>query len=359
MKIRDPLTGDVRDKTVTALTPAVEQLASNPKPLETAASYNERVKVAQEALKKARTSRPVGGVDPIPPGKLSGVMEQARAANDAMPQPFFATREPPAEQTPAFAPPARPPRSVTEAATQNRAHKPMTLAQAKDAARAAQEPPKSAPGVSAETVKLLELQNQASQQAAEQAPSMKKDLDEVEEKFAANSDPRIEELFPTLDVNRDEIMSVLLDNGRRRAIESRLPRLDITDLIMKRSITQVVPVRENQLTYTLRTMSQDELLWCLQYTYEKTSLSSSAYGQTFLDTCKAVCGIVAINGAPMPDHRSGIGTMDETVDRGLFEKKMSIVKGMPWMLVADLGIQWTWFNQRVAKLFSLDTLKNG
>jgi len=128
-------------------------------------------------------------------------------------------------------------------------------------------------------------------------------------------------------------------------------------MITKREIQQVIPVVPGKLTYTLRTFNQHEHLFCLQYVYENPG--SQAHANELLNTCKMVCALTAINGAPLPDHRAEVGTSKEKVEQAKFEKKLFHVASFPTQMMADLSLQAIWFNRRVNELFSLDNLKNG
>jgi hypothetical protein len=47
------------------------------------------------------------------------------------------------------------------------------------------------------------------------------------------------------------------------------------------------------------------------------------------------------------------------VERDKFEEKMFHVAAYPVQVIADMGAQCNWFNDRVNKLFSVERLKNG
>jgi hypothetical protein len=155
----------------------------------------------------------------------------------------------------------------------------------------------------------------------------------------------------------NETQKMLMSPDRRKLIEGRLSPLDIEDMIVKREIQQTVVVIPGKLSYTFRTFNQSESLFCLRYVYDFPG--SMIFANELLNTCKMVCSLVAVNGAMLPDHRKGLGSDKEEVDRELFEKKKHHVAGLPVQLIGDLSVNAIWFNDRVTKLFSLDNLKNG
>jgi hypothetical protein len=95
----------------------------------------------------------------------------------------------------------------------------------------------------------------------------------------------------------------------------------------------------------------------MQYLYEFPG--SDRYQEELFNTLKLVCSVVAINGAVLPDHRDDVGNRGEHVDRKKFEDKLYHIQALPVQLLADIGVQCTWFNDRVQKLFTIENLKNG
>jgi hypothetical protein len=184
------------------------------------------------------------------------------------------------------------------------------------------------------------------------AEETRAELDDAERDFEPES-PLVDMDMATLADIRGSMMS----KERRDAIESRLEALDITDMIMKREIVQTIPVIPDKFSLTLRTFSQRENLWVLKYLYDFPG--SALYVQELLNTCRLVCGLVAINGQYLPDHRKDVGKTSEEIVKEDFEKKLFHVSSFPVQLVADLSVQSIWFQDRVDKLFTVDALKNG
>lgn len=220
-------------------------------------------------------------------------------------------------------------------------------------------------GFSKETVQALEMASEnlkkAQTEAPPQAPESEKAPPSVAKKVQEELD-EAERSLPTPAGQLDfaEVSSLrtgLMSQKRRDDIEKRLKPLDIGDMVMKRELTQTVPIIPDKLEVTLRTFSQRENLWILKYIFDFPG--SALYIQELINTCRLVCGLVAINGAYLPDHRKDVGLPTETIIKEDFEKKLFHVTSFPVQLVADLSVQSIWFQDRVDKLFTVDALKNG
>lgn len=164
-----------------------------------------------------------------------------------------------------------------------------------------------------------------------------------------------EEDFDFDDLGR--VRNQLVSKERKEAIEARLSPLKVSDLITTNEIRQTVASIPGQLEYEIRTIAEHEHLYCMQYVYDYTG--SPRFIEELFNTAKIACSIIAINGKMLPEHRKRIGQRDEEVEKELFDKKMSVVKRFATQLLADVGVQLTWFNERVNGLFSVEKIKNG
>ena len=222
--------------------------------------------------------------------------------------------------------------------------------------------------LSPESVQALKMANESVESAKNRPQEPEPEAPEaqaparpsVAEETKAELEEASRAFEPDLALDMAEITDIrqgMMSEERRKDIESRLSELDIADMIMKREIQQEIPVIPNKLVVTLRTFNQRENIWVLKYLYDFPG--SPAYTQELLNTCRLVCGLVAINGQYLPDHRKDVGKPTEDIVREDFEKKFFHVASFPVQLVADLSVQSLWFQDRVDKLFTLDTLKNG
>lgn len=226
--------------------------------------------------------------------------------------------------------------------------------------------------LSKETIQALEMVNKNAQQAQAQGGSEVPEDPEPEKNEAPPEGPKSVAKEAREELNEAEhalgpaamdfgalgdIRSTLMSQHRRDAIEKRLKPLDIGDMVMKRELQQTIPIIPGQLECTLRTFSQRENLWILKYIFNFPG--SALYIQELINTCRLVCGLVALNGSYFPDHRKNAGQATEEIIKEDFEKKFFHVTSLPVQLVADLSVQSMWFQDRIDKLFTVDTLKNG
>lgn len=145
----------------------------------------------------------------------------------------------------------------------------------------------------------------------------------------------------------------LVSKRRRKEIESRLAPLDIGDLVTTSGITQVVEAVPGKLSYTLRSLSQAETLFCYKYVARESS--SVAFSEEMLNTCRLVCIASALNGTYFTPHMNDKFEVDEE----MFEAKFKQISKLPAPLIADMSVQAVWFSDRVSALFTFDALKNG
>jgi len=331
-----------------------EDKPSKPGQVVRADSYQERVVRRRQkptASLKGK-GKPLGGAPPIPSDRTS-----ALAASMA-PRPDFGNQEEPEQDDSQFRVPQEPPASlggvgsaynVNQKMARGEINRPVSMKEAKNMPPEKKPVPKK---LSQESIEELEKAKSQIEQDVEP-----EETPEAEDRTAVELEEAEEEMLQR-DVPFDyesiqEQQKQLMSKERKLQIEERLEDLDIADMIVKREITQDIPVIPGKLIYTLRTYNQQEYLFCLQYVYENPG--SVTYAEEFLNTCKLVCSLVGINGAYLPPHMD----KDGNVDKKLFEKKMSHVASFPVHLIADLSVQAIWFNQRVNELFSVGNLKNG
>lgn len=361
-------------KTVTQLGPtpqqvqesANEQVDEPPEqgPIQTAASYGQRVKARQRVTASLKgKGKPLGGAPPIDSKKAAAI-----AAIQA-PRPSFGNEEQPEEKDPQeFHVPQEPPQQslggvgsafeVNQQMARGEHDRPVSLKEAKNMSKAKKQQQKQQQPtqLSPESVQGLE---EAQAKIEEEAPEpVQPDLVDPTEADLAEAETEMFQRETPFDFeNIQQQQQAMVSKERREAIEDRLTELDIADMIVKREIQQDIPVVLGKLIYTLRTINQHEYLFCLQFVYENPG--SVTYAEEFLNTCKLSCALVAVNGARLPDHRKGVGTAAEEVDKELFKKKLFHVASFPVHVIADLSVQAIWFNQRVNQLFGVENLKNG
>jgi hypothetical protein len=165
-----------------------------------------------------------------------------------------------------------------------------------------------------------------------------------------------EDLFKELqDVLDDPTQWSLLNNPRRRKeIESRITPMDITDVIMHGEIRQMVPIVPDKLEVTYRSVSGDEDLAVKQMMFGESG--GDRYLMDKYSIMQLTLALVSVNGEELPSQLNDNKKFDETK----FLAKLDKVVKFPIQLLADLGVQYLWFDERVRRLFlgSTDELKN-
>ena len=149
----------------------------------------------------------------------------------------------------------------------------------------------------------------------------------------------------------ERVTNFLNNKARREAIEARCPALDLEDLLEHQELRQRVPIIPGKFEPTFRTMSGSEDLFV-----KRSMLGSRGPDQFILDRfafMNLVASLFAINGRPLPTHLKDDGEPDDK----LFEVKMKAVGKYPSAVVADMSVNFSWFDARVKKLLVVDEVK--
>jgi hypothetical protein len=142
---------------------------------------------------------------------------------------------------------------------------------------------------------------------------------------------------------------------RRKKIEDRLQSMDITEIIVYGEIRQEVIVIPDKLIYTYRSVSGEEDLAVKRMMFGATG--GDRYLMDKYSIMQLSLALVSINGDELPTHLDDRKKFDETKFFNKFDK---VVK-FPIQFIADLGVQYLWFDERIRKLFndgSTESLKN-
>lgn len=155
-------------------------------------------------------------------------------------------------------------------------------------------------------------------------------------------------------LNNDYQWNLLNNPDRRKKITARLKKMDITDIILHGEIRQDVPVDPEKLIITYRSVTGEEDL-----AVKRMMATETGPDRYLLDKYTLMqlsLAVVSINGQPLPDH-----TKNGKFDEEKFLIKLEKVLKFPIQFLADLGIQYLWFDERVRDLFvgSTEELKNG
>jgi hypothetical protein len=207
--------------------------------------------------------------------------------------------------------------------------------------------PPGSPVLSPETAAMI---REASDAAAREAQAEKKDEKSSEEEKA---DKDLLDMFDFQ--GRNEADRVLNNKKRRSTIEARCESMNIEDLLLKDEVQQTVIIVPDKFTVTFRSMTPEENLFIKQYVAKHDIDKTEQYLVEKFAICQLVCSVVAINGKPFVDHRSQDGSPDEK----LFEQKLKQLLRKSGYVIADLGVNYLWFDIRVRKLLNPDALGNG
>jgi len=101
-------------------------------------------------------------------------------------------------------------------------------------------------------------------------------------------------------------------------------------------------------------MNPEESLFVKQF-LAKDSAVSDAFSAEKFSMCQLACCLVALNGLSFPDHRKPDGTPDEE----LFKLKLKKLMKKSGYIIADLAINYYWFDIRVRRLLAPERLGNG
>jgi hypothetical protein len=195
-------------------------------------------------------------------------------------------------------------------------------------------------------------QTMAQETAADpQKPAREQAAAQLEQNVEQDSD-LFKELQELVD---DPAQWNLLNNPKRRKeIEERLVPMDITDVILHGEVRQTVPIVPEKLEVTYRSVAAEEDLAVKQMMFGESG--GDRYLMDKYTIMQLTLALVSINGEELPTHLNDKKKFDETKFLGKFDK----VSRFPVQLIADLGIQYLWFDERVRRLFlgGTDELKN-
>jgi hypothetical protein len=162
----------------------------------------------------------------------------------------------------------------------------------------------------------------------------------------ADENPGVQDELKRL-LGSDEVWNKLNNPERRKRIEEKLEPMDLMDIILEGEIRQTIPVREG-LSVELRSVGGDEDL-----EVKRLMATESGSDRYLMDkfTLMSLClGIVQINGKPLPTHLK-----NQEFDEEMFLNKFKKLTRFPLQFLADLGVQYMWFDDRVRDLLVGET----
>lgn len=151
-----------------------------------------------------------------------------------------------------------------------------------------------------------------------------------------------------------EDWNILNNPKRRKEIESQLKPMRVEDIIIHGEVRQDVPVAPNVLV-TYRSVGGDEDLAIKQMMFGEKGGDRYIYDKYTI--MQLTLGIVAVNNYPLPSHLDSNGDLNEK----MFLEKFKKLSKFPLQFLANLGVNYAWFDERVRMLFLSESeeLKNG
>lgn len=192
-----------------------------------------------------------------------------------------------------------------------------------------------------------EEEEKKSEEKSEEAGAKPEESDALKDAFDNMDDFEYDSYRRMLEEN------VLNNPKRKKKIESKCKEMDIIDLITQGEVKQEVSVVDDKYIITFRSVTGEEDLAIKRLLY--TERGSPRYMLDVYSLMSLTLGLHAINRHPLPTHIDENGKFSTP----LFEEKFRLVKNYPLQLLADLAVNYTWFDIRVRKLFSVEELGNG
>jgi hypothetical protein len=208
------------------------------------------------------------------------------------------------------------------------------------------------PVISDKTKADLETLNMLQKNPPAAKPSDEESAEAEEEKILAEGRKQIAEMKSY--VGDDYQWNIHNNPTRKKEIESRLKDLDIVDIIQYGEIRQEITIVPDKMKLTLRSVSGEEDLAVKRMMF--TENGGDRYMLDKFSLMNLACGVVAINNFELPSHMNDKNKFDES----LFLKKFDTLMRFPAQFLADMGVQYMWFDERVRKLFvhQTATIKN-
>lgn len=149
---------------------------------------------------------------------------------------------------------------------------------------------------------------------------------------------------------------VLNNPEQRKLIEARLQPLEIDDLIVRGRVTQRVPIIPKKFEVEFTSMNGFDDL-ALKRLIMQESQQLEVTQQYLLDKyafMALTCGVTSINSTRLLPHLDSKGVFNDE----LFLEKFNFVLSQPLHMLASIGVNHTWFEMRVRKLFVAEKVGN-
>lgn len=170
-------------------------------------------------------------------------------------------------------------------------------------------------------------------------------------------EPTTEDLLAALEqaaAPRSEAERIFNNKARRELIEGRCSEINFEELLMKGFVQQKIPVIPGKFVATLRSITMEEELFAKKFMVEETG--NEAYLTSKYSLCQLACALVAVNENAYVDH---LNHQTGDVVEENFKRKLKQLQKMSVYIVADLAVNYAWFDLRCRRLINPEALGNG
>ena len=210
-------------------------------------------------------------------------------------------------------------------------------------------------------------------QAPRISEEVQADLEEIEEQLVTSKPkPRestVKDVIGMFDrgVMETPELNIQRNPARKKAIERRCAEmndpLDLADLLTKGYLKQRVPIVESKLVVMFKTLRETEesALYEMATDYasgDNGKPPSQFAVDRFLFRAQLAAGILQINDTKFPSHM-GRSDGEFKINLKVLNSRLKYLESLPKWLVTELGVQYSWFEERVKMLFLEEDLKNG
>lgn len=200
-----------------------------------------------------------------------------------------------------------------------------------------------------------------SQQTAMQLEQLQKAQSAPEPQKEETKEPTKEEMTEDIldALNFDAVNTaerILNNKKRRQEIEARCTPMKFEDLLVYDEVRQEVPIRaDGKFTVTFRSLKPEESLF-LKELLAKQKMPSETYALEKFSLCQLTCSVVKINDIELPSHLDKNGEPEEK----LFEVKLRKLVKKSGYIIADISVNYAWFDVRIRRLMTEEgSLGNG
>ena len=210
---------------------------------------------------------------------------------------------------------------------------------------------------------LPKTEAEAEEQASQHLSSASQNVGAHEEQESKLSDKEVQAIIEKMDdfdfdALRQRMERDVLNNPeQRRIIEERLAPMHVEDVIMMARVSQKVPIIPGKFELTFRSMDagDDSAVKRLIAAEVQTVGNPGRYYLDRFSLMTLCAGCTHVNTTPLPDHLNAEGKWDDK----LFSHKLNWLLTKNLHMIASIGVNHSWFETRVRKLFVAEKVKNG